>query len=116
MNAALCAPSAGGARGVAVSIPHVPSATRNCLGPGIATRWRALLDPDRPHLVVLRDLGHHVHPLGDLPEHRVHPIEMRLRGVAHEKLAATRVLTGRGPREHARHIAAGDLPLDADDL
>src|SRR5574341_2309066 len=45
--------------------------------------------PDRIHLVVRTDRGDHVHSLGDLAEDRVHAVEMRLRRVADEELAAS---------------------------
>ena len=51
-------------------------------------------DPDGGNDVVLLDLIHHIHSLGDLAEDGVYPVKMRLGGVGDEELAASGVLTG----------------------
>src|SRR2546430_2850336 len=49
---------------------------------------------NRSDLVVSLDGVDHVHPLGDLPKHGVHSVEMSLGRVTDEELAAAGVLTG----------------------
>src|SRR5437764_1547957 len=76
-------------------------------------RWCAWISPlirngshhaNRFHFVVLGDLVHHVLPLAHLSEHGVDAVEVRLWGVADEKLAAPRVLAGVGHGEGARDV------------
>lgn len=55
-------------------------------------------DPDRGDDVVLLDLVHHIHPLGNLAEDRVHLIEMGLGRVGNEELTAARILAGMSHR------------------
>src|SRR3989442_927268 len=64
----------------------------------------ALLDANRCDLVVPLDGVDDVHPFGDLPEHRVHAIEMALRRMTDEELAATGVLARMRHRECARDV------------
>src|SRR5207302_9080437 len=59
---------------------------------------------NRFHFVVLGDLVHHVLPFAHLSEHGVDAVEVRLCGVADEKLAAPRVLAGVGHGERARDV------------
>src|SRR6476646_1447159 len=63
--------------------------------------------PDRGDDVVLLDVVDDVHPLTDLPEHRVNPIEMRLRRVADEELAAAGVFARVGYGQGAGHVLVG---------
>jgi hypothetical protein len=51
-------------------------------------------DSDGRDDVVLLDLVHHIHAFSDLAENGVHLVEMWLRCVGHEELAAAGVLTG----------------------
>src|SRR2546423_2792545 len=59
---------------------------------------------NRLDFVVLVDPAHHVLSLAHLPEHGVDAVEVRLRRVADEKLAAPRVLAGVRHGERARHV------------
>src|SRR3990172_13082395 len=60
-----------------------------CMGPRSG-------DADGLHCVVALAGVHDVHALRDLAEHRVHAVQVTLRGVADEELAAARVLAGVG--------------------
>jgi len=55
-------------------------------------------DSDGRDDVVLLDLVYHIHALGDLTENRVNLVQVRLRRVGDEELAATRVLARVGHR------------------
>src|SRR5260370_29737658 len=99
---AFWAPSMGGMKGAVRTNTarriHLP--TQRADG-----RWfTALTHSDRLHLIVLPDLVHDVHPLGDLSEHRVHTVQVGLGRVADEELTATGVLAGVGHGERSRHV------------
>src|SRR5256886_7782461 len=59
---------------------------------------------NRSDLVVSLDGVDHVHPLGDLPKHGVHSVEMSLGRVTDEELAAAGVLTGVRHRQRSRDM------------
>src|SRR5439155_20416972 len=73
------------------------------------------LDPHGLAFVVLLDRQVYVHPLRDLSENRVDAVQMPLRRVADEELAATRVLAGvrhgQGPGDVLVRVFLG-LTLD----
>src|SRR5690606_21886908 len=76
---------------------------------------RGLLDPNTLHHIALLDRQHHIHPLGHLAEDGVDPVEMRLRRVGDEELAAAGVLAGVRHRQRARVVlvrVARSLALD----
>src|SRR5256885_2442403 len=118
-----CSPCSRSAVRVYCSIASVslPSRTTNCpvwaasaagsaiesvaspalAGMAVSVRSR---HANRGHFVVLRDLVHHVLPLTHLSENGVDSIEVRLRRVTDEKLAAPRVLSGMRHGERPRHV------------
>jgi hypothetical protein len=51
-------------------------------------------DSDGGDHVVLLDLIHHIHAFRNLAEHRMHPIQMRLRRMGDEELAPAGILAG----------------------
>jgi hypothetical protein len=64
-------------------------------------------DSDGGNDVVLFDLIYHIHALGDLTEHSVHPVEMRLGRVGDEELTPARVLAGVGHGQGAGGVFVG---------
>src|SRR5262245_27911637 len=78
-------------------------------------RLRTSLYANRGDLVILADGVDRVHPLGDLSEYGVHAVQMSLRRVTDEELAAAGVLACVGHRQRSGdvfvHVAAG-LALD----
>src|SRR6266699_403208 len=61
-------------------------------------------DPNRLDFVVLRNLQDDVHPLRDLSEDGMDPVEVRLGRVADEELAPARVLARVGHGERPRRM------------
>src|SRR6266516_2745376 len=70
-----------------------------------------MLSPmNAPDAVALRDDAEHVEPGDQPPEHRVDAVEVRLRRVRDEELAAARVRPGKG-HPHGTHVVTDGIHL-----